>query len=39
LVTVGEETLLPALAVLVENINGVLPGIQLGGVEFARWST
>lgn len=35
LVAVGEEAQLAALPVLVQDINGVLPGIELGGVEFA----
>lgn len=36
LVAVGEEAQLPALTVLVQDVNGVLPGIQLSGVEFAQ---
>lgn len=33
---VGEEAQLAALAVLVQDINRVLPAIQLGGVKFAK---
>ena len=36
LVAVGEEAQLAALTVLVQDVNRVLPGIQLGGVEFAQ---
>jgi hypothetical protein len=36
LIAVGEEAELTALTVLVEDVNGVLPGIELGGVEFAE---
>ena len=36
LVAVGEEAQLAALPVLVQHVQGVLPGIQLGGVEFAQ---
>ncbi len=36
LVAVGEEAELAAPAVLVQDINRVLPGIELGGVKFAQ---
>ena len=36
LVAVGEEAQLVALTVLVQDVKGVLLGIKLGGVEFAR---
>ena len=36
LVAVGEEAQLAALAVLVQDVDRVLPGIELGGVEFAQ---
>jgi hypothetical protein len=36
LLAVGEEAQLMALAVLVEDINRVLPGSELVGVEFAQ---
>ena len=36
LVAVGEEAQLAALAVLVQDVKGVLPGPELGGVEFAQ---
>ena len=36
MVAVGEEAELKALAVLVEDVNGMLPGIELGDVEFAQ---
>jgi len=43
-VAVGEEGQWAALAVLVEDIHRVLPGVELGGVEFTqmehwRWTT
>lgn len=31
-----EEVQLTALTVLVQDVKGVLPGVQLGGVEFAQ---
>jgi hypothetical protein len=36
LVAVGEEAQLAALAVLMENVDGALPGIEPDGVEFAQ---
>jgi len=36
LLAVGEEAQLAALTVFVQDVNRVLPGIQLGGVEFAQ---
>jgi hypothetical protein len=36
LVAVGEETQLAALTVLVQDVDGVLPGVEWGGVEFAQ---
>jgi hypothetical protein len=36
LVEVGEEAQLPALAVLVQDVKGVRPGIQWRGVAFAE---
>jgi len=36
LVAVGEEAELAALPVLVQDINRVLPRVELGGVEFAQ---
>ena len=35
-VAVGEEAQLVALAVFVEDFEGALPGVELGGVEFAE---
>mgnify|MGYP000661908548 CR=1 FL=1 len=36
LLTIGEEAELTVLAILVQDVNGVLPGIELGGVELAQ---
>ena len=36
LVAIGEEAQWAALTVLVQDVNGVLPGLELGGVEFAQ---
>ena len=36
MVAVGEKAQLAALPVLVQDVNRVLPGIELGGVEFAQ---
>lgn len=36
LLAINEEAELPPLAILVQDINGVLPGIELSGVEFAQ---
>lgn len=36
MIAIGEEPELAALAVLVQDVNGMLPGIELSGVEFAQ---